>query len=406
MKNELQLMLMLLTIIIISFPSIVFSESKDVMSEYCAVYSGDVKNKKKLDEFRKSISEKAKENALKKVVKEFRTSNISSDCILYATKNLLEKVVVLRHTEKEEESGRNLCEKVKITFNPEVINKYLGQESCLKGWGAGKKYSDWCHDVDKVLQIKKGKINVGLIIETQIPNIDAHAKEVLEKEEEQQFLDMVEINKNKYNVIDKSSFIKAAEEQKISLYGITDNDILQLGKLLNLDVVVYRLINKNSRTTKVRKINTGKVLLSNVYETAGNTSSDTSEAEPSETKASKWVKYGEDKRGTLHYYKKDNVNKDSDVVKVLNKWVFSKREISDAIQYRRENRSSTKGYNKLSHMIYLSEINCPNQSERMLYLFLYDEDGKSLYSHTFSNPEWTLIQPESNGETLLKAVCK
>lgn len=399
MKNKLQLMLMFLTIIIISFPSIGFSESKDVMSEYCDVYSGDVKNKKKMDEFRKSVSKKAKENALKKLVKEFRTSNIISDCILYATKNLLEKVVVLRHMEKEEDNGRNICEKVKITFNPEVISKYFGQESCLKGWGAGKEYSDWCRDVDKVLQMKKEKLKVGLIIETQIPDIDSHTKEVLEKEEEQQFLDMVEINKDTYNLIDKSSFVKAAEEQKISLSGITDNDILQLGRLLNLDVVVHRLINKNSRTTKVRKINTGKVLLSNTYETV-------SVSDTSETDSSEWVKYGKDKRGTLHFYKKGSLNKDGDIAKVLNKWVFSKREISDAIQYRRENRSSTKGYNKLSHMIYLSEINCPNQSERMLYLFLYDGDGKSLYSHTFSNPEWTLIQPESNGETLLKAVCK
>ena len=57
-------------------------------------------------------------------------------------------------------------------------------------------------------------------------------------------------------------------------------------------------------------------------------------------------------------------------------------------------------------MIYLSEIDCPNQSERMLYVSLYDTDEKLLYSHTFSKPEWTLIQPESNGETILKAVCK
>ena len=406
MKNKFQLMIVFSTIIIILFPSSVFSESKDVMSEYCNVYSGDMKNKNNLDEFKKSISEKAKENAIQKLVKEFHTSNISSDCVLNVINNYLEKVAVLRHIERVEENGKIICDKVKITYDPDEINRYLSQEFCLKGWDAGKEYSNWCHDVEKVVPVKKGKLNLGLIIETKIPNIDANKKDILENEEEQQFSEMVKINKDKYNVIDKGSFIKAAEEHKISLYGITDKDILQLGKLLNLDVIVHRVINKNSRTTKVRRINTGKVLLFNVYETAADTSGDTSEAEPSETIASEWVKYGEDKRGTLHYYKKGNVNKDSDVVKVLNKWVFSKREISDAIQYRRENRLSAKGYNKLSHMIYLSEIDCQNQSERMLYLFLYDTDGKSLYSHTFSNPEWTLIQPESNGETIHKAVCK
>ena len=312
------------------------------------------------------------------------------------------KIVYLRYleptkVERVEENGKIICDKVKITYDPDEINRYLSQEFCLKGWDAGKEYSNWCHDVEKVVPVKKGKLNLGLIIETKITNIDAHQKDVLENEEEQQFSEMVKINKDKYNVIDKGSFIKAAEEHKISLYGITDNDILRLGKLLNLDVLVHRLINKNNRTTKVRKINTGKVLLFNTYETV---------SAVSETDSSEWVKYGEDKRGTLHYYKKGNVNQASDIIKVLNKWVFSKREISDAIQYRRENRSSTKGYNNLSHMVYLSEIDCPNQSERMMYLFLYDADGKSLYSHTFSNPEWTLIQPESNGDTIRKAVCK
>jgi hypothetical protein len=318
MKDKIQLIIVFLTIIITLFPSGVFSESTDVMSEYCNVYSGDMKNNNNLDEFKKSISDKAKENAIQKLVKKFHTSSINDDCVLNVINNYLEKVAVLRHGERTEEDGRIICDKVKITYDPDEINRYLSQEFCLKGWNAGKEYSDWCRDIEKVIPAKKGKLNLGLIIETKIPNMDSHKKDVLEKEEEQQFSEMVKINKDKYNVIDKNSFIKAADENKISLYGITDNNILQLGKLLNLDVIVHRVINEDSRTTKVRKINTGKVLLVNSYKTAR----DTSEPEASETKASEWVKYGEDKRGTLHYYKKGNVNKDSDVVKVLNKWVF------------------------------------------------------------------------------------
>lgn len=405
MKSKFQLMLMISVIIIISLPFVGFAESKDIMSEYCDVYKGDLKNKPNLDKFKKSVSAKAKENGLKKIVKESRLSNTTPDCIHNIVNKYYEKVDVIRHTENTVEDGRSICEKVKITVNPERINKYLNQESCLKDWGSGKEYFDWCYDIDKVLTWKNEKINIGLIIETKIPDIDANKKDVMEKEEEKQFLEMVEINKEKYNIVDKSSFTKAAEEQKISLSGITDNDVLQLGKLLNLDVIVQRLIYKNSKTTKVRKINTGKVLLFNAYETP----SDSSETETSrETlpETSEWVKYGKDKSGTIHFYKKGKIDKDGNIVKVLNKWVFSKREKANTIQYRRENTLPTKGYGKLSHMVYLSEIDCPNQSERMMYLLLYDTDDKVLYSYNFTDPEWTMIEPESNGETILKAVCK
>lgn len=407
MKHKIQFMLLFFIMLIFAFPTIGFSESKEIMGEYCDVYKGNAKDKKSLDEFRKTVSVNAKEKAMKKLVKELRTTNIISDCVSYATNNLLEKVVMLKHTENVEQSGRNICEKVKITYQPDVISKYLNQESCLQGWGDGQELSDWCNDIHKVMPTKEGKLSVGFIVESKIPNIDDQQKETLEKEEEKQFFDMAAIYKDDYNVLDKSAFSKAAEEHKISLYGITENDILQLGRDLHLDVIVHRLINKDSRTTKVRKINTGKVLLSKSYETTIATPALESEPAPApESKTSDWIKYGKDNRGTLHYYKQGNVDKDNNIVKVLNKWVFSKREKADAIQYRRESRLSTKGYEKLSHMVYLSEIDCQNQSQRMLYLFLYDINDKSLYSNTFKNPEWEFIQPDSNAESILKAVCK
>lgn len=398
MKNKFQLILVLSMFMVFLLPSIGFPELKDVMGEYCDVYKGDIKNKKSLDEFKKTVSAKAKDSALKKLAKEFHTSNIHSDCLQYAVNNLLDKIEVLRHTERAEENGRNICEKVKVTYKTDVISKYLNQESCLKGWGAGKEYHDWCNDIDRVMPEKNGKLKVGLIVETKIPDLDEQKRDALESAEEKQFLEMMDANTDKYNVVDKSSFAKIAEKNKIPLSGITDSDILRLGKLLNLDVLVHRMIYKDSKITKVRKISTGKVLLNNAYETVKESSS--------EPETSDWVKYGKDSRGTLHYYKKGSTDQENNIVKVLNKWVFSKREKSDAIQYRRENRMSTKGYQNLSHMVYLSEIDCQNQSERMIYLYLYDTNGKSLYSHTFKNPDWTAIQPESNGETLLKAVCK
>lgn len=398
MKNTFQLTLIIIVLVALSFPSSGFAATQEVFGQYCDVYNGDMKNKKKVDDFRKVVNEQAKKDGVKKLVKTSRFANVTPDCVNYAVGHYVEKTTVVGHTESAENKGRKICEKVKINFDPDAISKYLSQEFCLQGWDAGQGNSNWCYDVDNVLAKKEDKLNVGLIIETQIPNLASDKKEALEKEEEKQFLDMAERHRDKYNILDKDAFNAAAEKQKISLYGITDNDIMQLGKALNLDAVVHRMIYENSRTTKVRKINTGKILLSNTYETGSDTAVATTD----------WVKYGKHNNGTVHYYKKGGVVKDGDgsIIKIFNKWVFSKKEVSNAIQYRRENRLSTRGYDKLSHMIYLSEIDCQNQSERMIYLYLYDKDGKSLYAHTYNDPEWNYIETDSNAEALLKAVCK
>jgi hypothetical protein len=401
MRNRFPLLVVFLAVIIILFPSAGFSALKAVRGEYCDEYSGDMKNKQSLLEFKKFVSEKAKEDGLRKTDKETRLSNTNSGCILYAVKNYLKKVMVVSHTEKAEKKGRRICEKVKITFDPAVINKYLSQESCIQERKIiGREHSVWCNDIDKVLVKKRDKINIGLIIETKIQEIEENKKELLEKEEEKQFLDMVESNKNKYNVIDRESLHKILEEQKISLDGITDSDILQVGKRLKLDVIVHRIIDKNSRKTKVRRIVTGKVLLFNTYRTIDDTSKDTSAL-------SDWVQYSKNEQGATHLYKRASIDKDGEkhIVKVLNKWIFSKEEKVKTIQYRKEKRLSTQGYDKLSHMVYLSEIDCQKKNERMVYLFLYDNNGKKLYSHTYE-PQWDNISPDSNEDILLKEVCK
>ncbi len=398
MKNTFLFIWIIVMLVAFSFPSISFSATQEVVGQYCDVYTGDMKNKTALDDFKKSVNEQARKDAFKKIVKAARLTNVTSDCINYAASHYVDKVTILSHTERTENKGRRICEKVKMTYDSESVRKYLSQEFCLQGWNANEEKVLWCYDVDTALESKEGKLNVGVIIEAQMANIDPGKKDLLEQEEEKQFLEMTQINKGKYQVLDRNAFMKAAEQQKMSLYGITDNDILKLGKLLNLDVVVHRIINDNDRTTKVRKISTGKVLLAKTYETE-------SEAP---AVATDWIKYGKETNGTVHFYKKGEAVKDSDesIIKVLNKWVFSKREVSNAIQYRRENRLSTKGYDKLSHMIYLSEIDCQSKSERMIYLYLYDQDGKALYSHSYKTPEWNTIQLYSNGEALFKAVCR
>lgn len=123
-----------MTIIIFSFPSICFSESKTVVGEDCQTYLGNMKNKKELGEFRKSVREKSIKLGLVGLLELKRDEDFDSleDCFPEIIRKIishqyLEKVVVISHTEK----GRKICDKVRITSDPEVIEKYLIQEKCL-----------------------------------------------------------------------------------------------------------------------------------------------------------------------------------------------------------------------------------------------------------------------------------
>lgn len=126
MRNKFQLLVILLTIIIFSFPSTCFSESETVVGEDCEAYLGDMKNKKELDEFRKSVREYSIGDALEKFGGKDKESYIYPACVRNIISNYLGKVVVVSHTEE----GRKICEKVEITLDPEVINEYLSQNDC------------------------------------------------------------------------------------------------------------------------------------------------------------------------------------------------------------------------------------------------------------------------------------
>ena len=121
MTNKFNYLLILLTIVIISFPSICFSELKTVEGEYCEIYLGDMQNKKELGEIRKSVSEKSITDGLRKINNIDKDVYFSEDCLSHIISQYLGKVVVVSHTEK----GRKICEKVKITLDPEVTKKYL-----------------------------------------------------------------------------------------------------------------------------------------------------------------------------------------------------------------------------------------------------------------------------------------
>jgi len=236
MKNKIQLLFILLTIIIFSFPSICFSESKTVEGNHCEIYLGDMKNKDDLEKFRKSVGTESIRNGLTHLMGLHPTSgfeiHIKYECLDRIISQYLEKVVVVSHTEE----GRHMCDKVKITFDPEVVDKYLSQENCILP-------NSWFEDIDFVLKKKTDKINIGLIVETKIPDVEGSKREQLENEEEEEFFYMMRsgTSQDKYKVIDRRYLSKVLEEQKLSSSGITDNETVKLGKILNLDIIVLRM---------------------------------------------------------------------------------------------------------------------------------------------------------------------
>ena len=127
MRNRFQLLFILLTIIIFSFPSISFSKSKTVVGEHCDIYLGDMNNKKELEEVRKSVREYSIKDGLEKLDGKDKGSYIYLLCVRHIIRQYLGKVVVVSHTEE----GRKICEKLKITLDPEIINEFLTKEKCL-----------------------------------------------------------------------------------------------------------------------------------------------------------------------------------------------------------------------------------------------------------------------------------
>jgi len=283
MKNKFYSLLILLPIIIILLPSVCFSELKTVEGEYCDSYLGNMKDKKELEDFRKTVRSKSIDNGLFKLITPTNSGlylltqtlegQFTDKCISHVISNYLEKVVVVSHTEKR----RKICDKVRITLDLEVTKKYLNQEVCeIKEadiWGT----DIWVWDVEKVLigimidtsrdgKKETEKINIGLIIETKIPDLDGYKKEQLENEQEKQFFNMTVRNKDQYSLIERRHLNKVLEEQRLSISGITDIDTVKVGKILNLDIIVLRLIYERSQVTKVLKVDTGEVLLSKTYD--------------------------------------------------------------------------------------------------------------------------------------------
>jgi len=121
-----------------------------------------------------------------------------------------------------------------------------------------------------------------------------------------------------------------------------------------------------------------------------------------------WVEYRTDKDGNVDSYKKGNVEKKDGeyIVQIWEKRFYSDEGRVKEFQRMMGSGVSTKKYDKLSHRIYLIEINCKKKMSQTLYVVVYDTDGKGLHSENFDKGKGEYIVPDSVDDNLRKQVCQ
>jgi hypothetical protein len=124
--------------------------------------------------------------------------------------------------------------------------------------------------------------------------------------------------------------------------------------------------------------------------------------------SSDWVKWMEDDDGTVHLYKKRNIDKGGGkyIVQVWDKEVFSDKSREKVIQYMRDYGESTEGFEKLLDERTLFQIDCKSQKGRILYMSRYNKDGKLLWSQNYNKSNREYMPLGSKGEIFLKVVCQ
>jgi hypothetical protein len=119
-----------------------------------------------------------------------------------------------------------------------------------------------------------------------------------------------------------------------------------------------------------------------------------------------WVEYGENDGGSF-LYSKVNIKRTEDTVQVWEKMVLSdKGRESEIEERRRRGKGATEGYDKLSYILSLDEIDCKKELTKTLSLTYYNTDDVVLARYSFEKPDSIPIPPGSVRDALRKIVCK
>ena len=125
------------------------------------------------------------------------------------------------------------------------------------------------------------------------------------------------------------------------------------------------------------------------------------------------IKYSEDRDGTVMYYDKDSIKKESGIVRVWteDKYNGKNGRWSMWVKLCKENKNiyETESINDCDRFSYrkkLFEINCKKNASRIISSTMYDGDGNDLsYIDTPTDP-WDFIVSGSIEDELKNSVCK
>ncbi|MFH1912050.1 MAG: surface-adhesin E family protein [Pseudomonadota bacterium] len=329
-------------------------------------------------------------------------------------KNYLEKFKVISHTEK----GRKICEKVQFTLDTEVLREVIDTYNRkllkvgdffkdLRRYNDDKKklcsdggYYDVEKRLNEYIQEENRTISIGIIVDNKTNNNSKVHNERLGDEIEKNFIWCLDtdyyhqnILRDTVKIIERRYLNKILEEQKLSVSGITDGNTVKVGKVENLDIIFLRMIYDDRTTTKLLNVETGEVLLSKTYETK------------KEPKKEGWIYYGTTWFGDYYYDNNSITNVSPKITKVWSKTKHSKVSKDDYIQYRKDHLKPTDGYEKFDYEIILYEIDCLNNTSKLMRVVDYNDDGKTLNEYDNPNPEINQVLPGSIIDTLQNKVC-
>ena len=125
----------------------------------------------------------------------------------------------------------------------------------------------------------------------------------------------------------------------------------------------------------------------------------------------RWIYYGTTEDGNQYYYDKISITYVSPyvspkVVKVWEKIKYSKVGKDQIIQMNKEKGLSIAGYDKLDSIIFLKEVECTNNTYKIIKIVDYNDEGKILDDIDYPKPTIRQIIPGSMGEKLFMKVCQ
>jgi hypothetical protein len=118
------------------------------------------------------------------------------------------------------------------------------------------------------------------------------------------------------------------------------------------------------------------------------------------------VEYERSDSGNIFEYNRASIKKKEHMVQISRRLFFSDEGREKYIRGLANKGASVQGLKELSYSLSLEEIDCKKEMYQILSVTHYGSDGMILYTHSYDEPDWMEILPDSVNDVLRKIVCK